>query len=111
MENRGCNDLWRGAKGGHDLAAYLYAILLYRDNGGAAANDTTKRYMRWSWAAIVQRRDGLATRGFCLCARRPRVRSTPRLGAFGLNRCHLRHRCVATRYAQATAAVAVWIKC
>jgi hypothetical protein len=55
MENRGCNDLWRAAKGGHDLAAYLYAILLYRDNGGAAANDTMKRYMRWSRAAIVQR--------------------------------------------------------
>jgi hypothetical protein len=27
--------------------AYLYAILLYRDNGGAAVNDTAKGYMRW----------------------------------------------------------------
>jgi hypothetical protein len=46
MENRGCNDLQRAAKGGHDAAAYLFAILLYRDNGGAATNDTAKRYMR-----------------------------------------------------------------
>jgi hypothetical protein len=46
MENRGCNDLWHTAEVGHDVAAYLYAILLYRDNGGAAADDTTKRYMR-----------------------------------------------------------------
>jgi hypothetical protein len=43
MENRGCNDLQRTAEGGHDAAAYLYAILLYRDNGGAAAVDTAKR--------------------------------------------------------------------
>jgi hypothetical protein len=27
--------------------AYLYAILLYRDNGDAAADDTAKGYMRW----------------------------------------------------------------
>jgi hypothetical protein len=46
MENRGYNDLRRAAKGGHDAAAYLYAILLYRDNGGTTADDTTKRYMR-----------------------------------------------------------------
>jgi hypothetical protein len=46
MENRGYNDLWRVTEGGHDAAAYLYAIFLYRDNGGAAAHDTTKRYMR-----------------------------------------------------------------
>jgi hypothetical protein len=46
MENRGCNDLQCAAEGGHDAAAYLYAILLYRDNGGASADDTTKRYMR-----------------------------------------------------------------
>jgi hypothetical protein len=31
----GYNDLQRAAEGGHDVAAYLYAILLYRDNGGA----------------------------------------------------------------------------
>jgi hypothetical protein len=45
MENRGYNDLRRVAEGGHDAAAYLYAILLYRDNGGVVAN-TAKRYMR-----------------------------------------------------------------
>jgi hypothetical protein len=46
MENRGYNDLRRAAKGGHDAAAYLYAILLYRDNGGAATDDNMKWYMR-----------------------------------------------------------------
>jgi hypothetical protein len=46
MENRGCNDLRRAAEGGHNAAAYLYAILLYRDNGSAAADDIAKRYMR-----------------------------------------------------------------
>jgi hypothetical protein len=46
MENRGYNDLRCAAEGGHDAVAYLYAILLYRDNGGAATDDTTKRYMR-----------------------------------------------------------------
>jgi hypothetical protein len=39
IEHRGYNDLRRTAKGGHNVAAYLYAILLYRDNGGAAADD------------------------------------------------------------------------
>jgi hypothetical protein len=33
-------------EGEHDAAAYLYAILFYRDNGGDAADDTAKRYMR-----------------------------------------------------------------
>jgi hypothetical protein len=47
MENSGCNDLRHAAEGGHDAAAYLYAILLYRDNGGAATDDNAKRYMRW----------------------------------------------------------------
>jgi hypothetical protein len=46
MEHRGYNDLRRAAEGGHDAAAYLYAILLYRDNGSAAADDTAKGYMR-----------------------------------------------------------------
>jgi hypothetical protein len=46
MENRGCNDLRRATEGGHDVASYLYAILLYKDNGGAAADDTAKWYMR-----------------------------------------------------------------
>jgi hypothetical protein len=47
MENREIrNDLWRAAKGGHNAAAYLFTILLYRDNGGAATDDIAKRYMR-----------------------------------------------------------------
>jgi hypothetical protein len=46
MENREYNDLQQAAEGGHDATAYLYAILLYRDNGGAAADDTAKRFMR-----------------------------------------------------------------
>jgi hypothetical protein len=44
IEHMGYNDLRRAAEGGHDAAAYLYAILLYRDNDGAAADDTTKEY-------------------------------------------------------------------
>jgi hypothetical protein len=43
MENRGCNDLWRTAEGGHDS---LYAILLYKYNDCAATDDSAKRYMR-----------------------------------------------------------------
>jgi hypothetical protein len=46
IEHRGYNDLRRAAEGGYDATAYLYAILLYRDNGGAAADDTAKGYMR-----------------------------------------------------------------
>jgi hypothetical protein len=46
IEHRGYNDLQRATEGGHDAVAYLYAILLHRYNGGAAADDTTKGYMR-----------------------------------------------------------------
>jgi hypothetical protein len=46
IEHRGYNDLRRTAEGGHDAVAYLYAIFLYRDNGGAATDDTAKGYMR-----------------------------------------------------------------
>jgi hypothetical protein len=46
IEHRGYNDLRRAAEGGHDAAAYLYAILLYIDNGGVATDDTTKGYMK-----------------------------------------------------------------
>jgi hypothetical protein len=45
IEHRGYNDLQRSTEGGHDTVAYLYAIFLYRDNGGAATNDTAKGYM------------------------------------------------------------------
>jgi hypothetical protein len=46
IEHRGYNDSRCAAEGGHDAVAYLYAIFLFRDNGGAAAGDTTKGYMR-----------------------------------------------------------------
>jgi hypothetical protein len=46
IEHRGYNDLQCTAEGGHDAVVYLYAILLYRDNGGAAADETAKGYMR-----------------------------------------------------------------
>jgi hypothetical protein len=56
IEHRGYNDLRRTAEGGHDATAYLYTILLYIDNGGAAADDTAKGYMRRARAAAVRRR-------------------------------------------------------
>jgi hypothetical protein len=46
IEHRGYDDLRRAAEGGHDAVAYLYAILPYRDNGGATTDDTAKGYMR-----------------------------------------------------------------
>jgi hypothetical protein len=46
IEHRRYNDLRHAAEGGHDAVAYLYAILLYRDNGSAATDDTAKGYMR-----------------------------------------------------------------
>jgi hypothetical protein len=42
IEHRGYDDLQCATEGGHDAAAYLCAILLYRDNGGAATDDTAK---------------------------------------------------------------------
>jgi hypothetical protein len=64
----------------------------------------------WSRAVEVRRRDGWATRGVCLCARRPRVCSSTQLGAFGLNHCRLQHRCAAISRAQAPAVAAAWKK-
>jgi TPR repeat protein len=46
IEHKGYDDLRRAAEDGHDAAAYLYAILLYRENGSAATDDTAKGYMR-----------------------------------------------------------------
>jgi hypothetical protein len=46
IEHRGYNDLRRATEGGHDAVAYLYAILLYRNNGSAAAADIVNGYMR-----------------------------------------------------------------
>jgi hypothetical protein len=45
IEHRGYNDLRHATEGGHDEAAYLYTILLYRDNGSATTDDTAKWYM------------------------------------------------------------------
>ena len=58
------DDLTRTADGRHNLAAYMVAILLYRHNGDARDDDTTRRYMRWvegeeeSWVAVVDQREG-----------------------------------------------------
>ena len=50
MENhspRRClNDLARAADSGHNLAAYLVTLLLYRHNGAAGDDDTARWYMR-----------------------------------------------------------------
>jgi hypothetical protein len=92
------------------VAAYLYAILLYIDNGGAAADDTARGTWGGSQAAAVRRRDGWATSCVSLCARRPRVRSTTRLGAFGVNHYRLRHRCATISRVQAPAVAAAWKK-
>jgi hypothetical protein len=51
MENyspRPCLDyLTHAADGGHNVAAYLVAIFLYRHNGDASDNNTMRRYIRW----------------------------------------------------------------
>jgi hypothetical protein len=110
MENRGYNDLRRAAEGGHDAAAYLYAILLYRDNGGAAADDTAKRYMKWvvgggSTMSRWLRNDG------CLPLRDKAARaihsSTWRIGGEPLPPPA---RCTVISRAQATTAAAAWKK-
>jgi hypothetical protein len=46
IKHMGYNDLRRAAEGGHNAAACLYVILVYRDNGSAATDDTAKGYMR-----------------------------------------------------------------
>jgi hypothetical protein len=61
-------------------------------------------------AAVRHLRDGWATRGVCICTRRPHMCSTTRVGTFGVNRCHLRHRCAAISRAQAWAATVPWKK-
>jgi hypothetical protein len=70
------DDLAHATDGGLNLASYLVTILLYRHNGDAHNDDTTRRYMRRvegkeeSWAAIVadQQVGGYATRGVCCAA-------------------------------------------
>jgi hypothetical protein len=73
MENSGCNDLRCAAEGGHDAEAYLYAILLYKDNGGAAATDTAKRYMRRVMGGDSMTSRWMSNEGVFLCARRLHV--------------------------------------
>jgi hypothetical protein len=92
MENRESNDLRHVTKCGHDAAAYLSAILLYRDNGGAATYDTAKRYMRRVIGGGSTISRWLRNEGCLPLRRRPRVQSTPRCGAFSVNPCCLRHR-------------------
>jgi hypothetical protein len=40
------DDLARAADGGHNLVAYLVALLLYRHNGDADDDDTARQYIR-----------------------------------------------------------------
>ena len=49
------DDLTRAADGGHNLAAYLVALLLYRHNGDAGNDDTMRRYIRWVEGEEVSR--------------------------------------------------------
>jgi hypothetical protein len=101
IKHMGYNDLRRAAKGGHDAAAYLYAMLLYRDNGGAAADDTVKGYMRQvAGGGSTTSSRWLSNEG-CMPLREN--------FAFGMNRCHLRHRCAAIS-AEAPAAATAWKK-
>jgi hypothetical protein len=83
MEKRGYNDLRRTAEGGHDAATYLYTILLYRDNGGVAGDDTTKRYMRQVAGGGSTTVRWLSNEGYLTLRDRPCVRSIPQLGALG----------------------------
>jgi hypothetical protein len=108
IKHRGYNDLRRAAEGGHDAAAYLYAILLHRDNGGAAADVTAKRYNRRVAGGGSTTSRWLSNEG-CLPLREKAARalhySTWRIWGEPLP---LWHRCVAISRAQAPAAAAVW---
>jgi hypothetical protein len=112
MENRGCNDLQHATEGAHDAAAYLYTILLYRDNGGTAADDTAKLYMRWVASGGTTMSRWLSNEG-CLPLREKATRaihsSTWRIWG-GMNHCRLRHRCAAIRHAQATTTDKGWLQ-
>ena len=74
------DDLTRAADGGHNLAAYPVALLLYSHNGDAGDDDTMRRYMGWvsgeeeSWAAVAGGSGGpmsrwLSNKGCVLCRR------------------------------------------
>jgi hypothetical protein len=93
IEHRGYNDLRRAAEGGHDAAAYIYTILLYRDNGSAAADDTAKGYMRRVACGGSTTSRWLSNEG-CLPLREKAARALHySTCTFGVNRCRLRHRC------------------
>jgi hypothetical protein len=111
IEHRGYNDLRRAVEGGHDAAAYLYAILLYRDNGGATADDTVKGYMRRvAGGGSTTSSRWLSNEG-CFPLREKAMHalhySTWRIW---VNHYCLRHRCMAISRAQAPAAVVAWKK-
>jgi len=59
MENhsppRCLDDLASAIDGGHNLVAYLVALLLYRHNGDADDDDTIRRYIRWVEGEEVSR--------------------------------------------------------
>jgi hypothetical protein len=110
IKHRGYNDLRRVTEGGHDAAAYLYTILVYRDNGSAAADDTAKGYMRRVAGGDSTTSRWLSNEGCLPLREKPRVRSTTRLGAFAVNHCCLWHRCATISCAQAPATAAVWEK-
>jgi hypothetical protein len=73
IEHRGYNDLRCAAEGGHNAVAYLYAILLYRDNDGADAADTAKGYMRRVAGGSTTSSRWLSNKG-CLLSREKAAR-------------------------------------
>ena len=95
MENhspRRClNDLARAADSGHNLAAYLVTLLLYRHNGGASDNDTVRQCMRRvegeeeSWAEVVCGGDEPTSRWLsnnrCVMCLKSRIYLMPKGGA------------------------------
>jgi hypothetical protein len=111
IEHRGYNDLQHAPRVGTMLRP-IYMPSCSTETM-AVPPPTTPRRGTWGGsrvAAVRRRRDGWATRVVLLCVRRPRVHSTTQLGAFGVNRCRLRHRCAVISRAQAQAAAAAWKK-
>uniref|UniRef100_K3YLK4 F-box domain-containing protein n=1 Tax=Setaria italica TaxID=4555 RepID=K3YLK4_SETIT len=41
------HELSCAAMGGHNVAAYLVTLILYKNNGGTSNNDTVRWYIRW----------------------------------------------------------------
>jgi hypothetical protein len=84
MENRKIsNDLRHAAEGRHDAGAYLYTILLNRDNDGPATDDTAKRYMRRVTGGGCTTSRWLRNEGCLPLREKAAVRSTPPLDTFG----------------------------